>query len=99
MKNTTRQRSRVMTCMGIVGLVLYFLAPTVRAQETNAIVVAFELLKTQHMVVKVKVNNKGPFTLVFDTGAPFTLLSNKVGKEAQVFEKGKKPGGFSLFGA
>jgi membrane-associated protease RseP (regulator of RpoE activity) len=56
------------------------------------------LLKTQHMVVKVKVNDRGPFTLVFDTGAPFTLLSNKVGKEAEVFDKDFKKPFFALFG-
>ena len=44
------------------------------------------------MVVKAKVNGKGPYTLVFDTGPRITLLSNKIGKEAEVFGKDfKKP--------
>ena len=41
------------------------------------IAVPFELLKTQHMVVNVKINGKGPYRLIFDTGAPVTLINNK----------------------
>ena len=48
----------------------------------------FELLKTQHMVVNVKVNGKGPYRLIFDTGAPDSLVSNKVDKEAGLVAKG-----------
>src|SRR5438552_18969599 len=60
------------------------------------IVVPFELIKTQHMVVNVKINGKGPFRLVFDTGAPDSLVSNKVAKEAGLVGKG---GGIPFFGA
>lgn len=46
--------------------------------------VPFELLKTQHMVVNIKVNGKGPYRVIFDTGAPTSLLSNKVMREAKL---------------
>jgi membrane-associated protease RseP (regulator of RpoE activity) len=49
-----------------------------------------------HFAVKVKVNGKGPYRLIFDTGAPVILLSRKVGTEAGLLGgKGKKapPGG------
>jgi PDZ domain-containing protein/aspartyl protease len=62
-------------------------------------VVPFELIKTQHMVVSVKVNGKGPYRLVFDTGAPDSLLSTKVAKEAEVFDKDHKRPFFALFGS
>lgn len=62
-------------------------------------VVPFELIKTQHMVVQVKVNGKGPYRLVFDTGAPDSLISNKVAKEADVFPKDFKKPAFALFGS
>ena len=39
------------------------------------------------MVVNVKINGKGPYRLIFDTGAPFTLINNKIAKEAEVFPK------------
>jgi hypothetical protein len=62
-------------------------------------VVPFELLKTQHMVVNIKVNGKGPYRLVFDTGAPDSLISNKVAKEANVFPKDFKKPLFAMFGS
>ena len=61
--------------------------------------VPFELLKTQHMVVNVKINGKGPYRLIFDTGAPVTLINNKVAKEAEVLPKDFKPPIFALFGS
>jgi hypothetical protein len=62
-------------------------------------IVPFELIQTQHMVVSVKVNGKGPYRLVFDTGAPDSLVSNKVAKEGQIFGKDFKKPFFSLFGS
>lgn len=70
------------------------------AQDAGAakkITVPFELIKTQHMVVSVKVNGKGPYRLVFDTGAPDSLVSNKIYKEAGLKSKGG--GGLPLFGS
>jgi hypothetical protein len=48
----------------------------------KTIKVPFDLLSTRHMVVQVKVNGKGPYPVIFDTGAPVTLLSSKIGREA-----------------
>src|SRR5262245_4878398 len=62
-------------------------------------VVPFELIKTQHMVVSVKVNGKGPYRVVFDTGAPDSLLSTKVAKEAELFGKDHKRPFFAPFGS
>jgi len=62
-------------------------------------VVPFELIKTQHMVVSVKINGKGPYRLVFDTGAPDSLVSNKVAKEAELFPKDFKKPFFAPFGS
>jgi hypothetical protein len=45
------------------------------------VVVPFELLKSGHMAVMIKVNGKGPYRVIFDTGAPFHLLNNKLAKE------------------
>jgi hypothetical protein len=67
-----------------------------KKEPTKKFTVPFELIKTQHMVVSVKVNGKGPFRLVFDTGAPDSLVSNKVMKEAELVAKG---GGLPIFGS
>jgi hypothetical protein len=48
--------------------------------------VPFDLLKTDHIVVMVKINGKGPYRLIFDTGAPVTLLSSKIAKESGVLK-------------
>lgn len=61
--------------------------------------VPFDLLKTQHMVVDVKINGKGPYRLIFDTGAPINLINNKVAKAAGVLPKDFKAPPFALFGS
>ena len=68
-------------------------------EPVKKFVVPFELIKTQHMVVNIKINGKGPYRLVFDTGAPDSLISNKVAKEANVFPKDFKKPLFALFGS
>jgi hypothetical protein len=82
------------------GLLLAAFAVPVRADEAPAkpITVPFELLKTGHLTVMVKVNGKGPYRLIFDTGAPITLLNNKIAKEAGLLKNIKKPL-FSPFGS
>jgi hypothetical protein len=77
-----------------------FLAPAAFAEEKPAPVkVPFELLKSRHMVVSVKVNGKGPYRLIFDTGAPTMLVNNKIGKEAGVTAKNAAKSPFVPFGA
>jgi membrane-associated protease RseP (regulator of RpoE activity) len=44
--------------------------------------VKFELLRTNHMVVAARINGEGPFYLIFDLGAPITLLSNRAGEKS-----------------
>ncbi len=63
------------------------------------IVVPFELLKSRHMAVQVKLNGKGPYRLIFDTGAPMNLINNRIAKDSGILSaKAKKPA-FGLFGA
>ena len=67
--------------------------------DKSPIVVPFELLTSRHMVVQVTINGKGPYRLVFDTGAPMNLINNKIAKDSGVIDpKAKKPA-FGLFGA
>jgi hypothetical protein len=61
------------------------------------VVVPFELLKSGHMTVQVKVNGKGPYRLIFDTGAPITLLNNKIARDAGLLKNMQQPL-FSFFG-
>jgi hypothetical protein len=43
--------------------------------------VPFQLSKTHHTIVRVKINGKGPFNFVVDTGCPMMLISEPVGKK------------------
>ncbi len=71
-------------------------ATSVHAKEAKSVTIPFKILKSGHMTVEVKVNGKGPYTLIFDTGAPITLLNTKIGKEAGLTKGGG--GGLALFG-
>jgi len=68
-------------------------------KETQPVSVPFELLTTKHIAVKVMINGKGPYRVIFDTGAPVLLLNNKVAKASGVLDKNARPPLFSLFGA
>jgi hypothetical protein len=63
--------------------------PAVKPIEKPAakpLVIPFETLKSGHMAVMIKVNGKGPYRVIFDTGAPINLLNNKLAKEAGLLE-------------
>jgi membrane-associated protease RseP (regulator of RpoE activity) len=61
--------------------------------DKKPVKVPFEMLVTRHMAVQIKVNGKGPYRVIFDTGAPISLLSSKVAKESGL----AKGGGSSFF--
>ena len=54
------------------------------------------MLPTNHMLVEARLNDKGPYHLIFDLGAPITLLSNRVSEAADVV-KANAPRSF-MFG-
>jgi hypothetical protein len=99
----TRRRPRSAVSRSLLFLpALVLLAAPARADDKidpKPVVVPFELLKTQHMTIQVKINGKGPYRLIFDTGAPVTLINNKVAKEAEVFPKDFKRPAFAFFGS
>ena len=57
------------------------------AQASKPAIVPFEMLASNHMVVWAKLNGEGPFRLIFDLGAPITLLSNRAGEAAGIVKK------------
>jgi membrane-associated protease RseP (regulator of RpoE activity) len=69
------------------AVVVLLAALPVRADEPKPkdekpVAVPFDLLKTKHITLDVKVNGKGPYRVIFDTGAPMSVLNNKLAKEA-----------------
>ena len=67
-------------------------------QAGKPVAVPFELLKTGHMTTMIKVNGKGPYRVIFDTGSPVTVLNNKIAKEAGLLENTPKPS-YTLIGS
>ena len=65
-------------------------------QDQAKAVVPFEMLPTNHMLVQVRINDKGPYRLIFDLGAPITLLNNRASESSDVV-KPNAPRSF-LFG-
>jgi membrane-associated protease RseP (regulator of RpoE activity) len=55
-----------------------------KAKGQKPVTVPFELLKTKHITLDIKVNGKGPYRVIFDTGAPMTVLNNALAKEAGI---------------
>jgi hypothetical protein len=66
-------------------------ADTPGKKQPKPVTVPFELLRSGHMAVQVKANGKGPYKLIFDTGAPLSLVNNKLAREAGLLEGMPKP--------
>ncbi len=79
-------------------LLLTLLLPAPDTATSKPVTVPFDLLVTKHMVVEIKVNGKGPYRVIFDTGAPVSLLNSKVAKEAGLIDKNAARPLFNLFG-
>jgi hypothetical protein len=56
--------------------------------DPNApVVIPFELLSSGHIAIMAKVNGKGPYRFIFDTGAPTLVMSERVAKDSGVLPK------------
>jgi serine protease DegQ len=65
----------------LIGALL-FCGECVRADEpAKAAPVPYRLTDTHHLLVRVKINGKGPFNFIVDTGCPLLLISTAVGKQ------------------
>lgn len=80
---------------------LFLFAALAAAADTppQPVTIPFERLKTGHMAISIKINGKGPYRVIFDTGAPVNVLGSNVAKEAGVLPKDFKQPAFALFGA
>src|SRR5205823_2873540 len=59
------------------------------AEKSTRFDVPYRLTETKHVMVRVKINGKGPFNLICDTGAPAVFITKVVAKKAGV-ESGAK---------
>lgn len=80
--STRRTPLRPLLGLAVVGLAgaAAWLGPAAAREEPKAGEPArarFTMLPSNHMVLRTMLNGKGPYRLIFDLGAPITLLSNK----------------------
>lgn len=50
-------------------------------QESKPAPVPYRLTDTQHVMVRVKINGKGPFNFIVDTGCPVLIVSTPIAKK------------------
>lgn len=80
------------TRTGLVSLLAMWIAigtmagTTASASGAETATVPLTTLKTKHVVVPVKINGKGPFRLVLDTGSPITFISNQAARRAGLLD-------------
>jgi membrane-associated protease RseP (regulator of RpoE activity) len=53
-------------------------------QQAGAVLVPYRLTDTHHVMVRAKLNGKGPFNFIVDTGCPVLIVSSAVGKKLGV---------------
>src|SRR4051812_42949925 len=78
----------------IAGLALLAAMPLARAADpqpapaakadAKSVPVPYRLTNTQHVVVRAKINGKGPFNFILDTGAPALFVAKTVADKAGV---------------
>ena len=92
--------------LGALALLFQEPMPAARPQVAE-LEIPFEILASRHMAVQVMVNGKGPYRVIFDTGAPMCLFTNRIAKEADLNKTkssdGKdsrrlQPGAFPMLG-
>jgi hypothetical protein len=59
--------------------------------------VPYQVTKTQHIMVRAKINGKGPFNFILDTGAPALFVATKAAKKAGVEPDKNGWGAFDKF--
>jgi membrane-associated protease RseP (regulator of RpoE activity) len=72
---------------GVLGLVVMGAAH--RAEKGEAAKVSFEMLASNHMAVRVRINGKGPYRLLFDVGSPVTLVGTKAAEASGLIKPGQ----------
>jgi membrane-associated protease RseP (regulator of RpoE activity) len=85
---------RTLLAVPVLGLCLGLPLAAEQPDKDKPSVVPFELLATKHMAVRIKLNGKGPYRVVFDTGAPVTVLNNRIARDSGLVPKDRpKPQG------
>jgi hypothetical protein len=80
-----------------IGLAVLVLAPPLGADEAKPRPVPYTLTNTKHVLVRAKINGKGPYNFIIDTGAPALFVSTAVCKKLGIKPDEKGWGTFDRF--
>src|SRR5262245_35485776 len=80
---------------GLLAIVLA--VPALADEKPKPISVPYKLTGTNHVMVRVKINGKGPFNFIVDTGAPALFVATEVAKKIGVKPDKKGWGTFDRF--
>jgi membrane-associated protease RseP (regulator of RpoE activity) len=58
-------------------------------EPRKSVAVPYRLTDTHHVMVRAKINGKGPFNFIVDTGCPVLIVSTPVGKQLGLSPDGK----------
>jgi hypothetical protein len=90
-----------MRCYLVGFAALFFLAAPAAAadppKKEETYRVPYQLTETKHILIRVKINGKGPFNLIVDTGAPALFLGTEAAKKAGVAADNMGWGTFDSF--
>lgn len=86
-----RWRFALAVCFGLLPMAATAADPPVRFE------IPYRLTDTKHVLVRAKLNGKGPFNLILDTGAPAVFITKPVAQKAGVEVDEKGWGTFTRF--
>jgi len=90
-----RWRFALAACCGLLPAVA--LADDKPAQKPVKSEVPYKLTDTKHVLVRAKINGKGPFNMILDTGAPAVFITKPLAKKVGVDLDEKGWGTFTNF--
>src|SRR5437870_2073947 len=83
--------------LAVLVLALPAGADEVTKAEQKTFRVPYRLTNTNHVLLRVKINGKGPYNFIVDTGAPALFVSTGVAKKLGVTANGEGWGTFERF--
>src|SRR5262249_46376693 len=98
------RRSPMRLLLAAIGLTFGALAPPLAAQEAKkptdagkTFQVPFRLTDTKHVLGRAKINGKGPYNFILDTGAAALFVATAVCQKLGIKEDGENWGTFDRF--
>jgi hypothetical protein len=92
-----RWRIALALCLGLVPAAPALADEPEPADKPAKYQIPYRLTDTKHVLVRAKINGKGPFNLILDTGAPAVFITKPVAKKAGVDTDEKGWGTFDGF--